>query len=612
MKKLIILLLFVIPAGLFGQESTISKERIRENIKYLASDSLEGRFPGTPGIELAAKRIISEFKGAGVKPFKGNYRQEFGVTTGVELGDGNYCTWTTLVKRIGLPKDKWRKLSMPWKVGKDYQPMAFSDNDSVSGELAFVGFGISAPDLNYDDYEGIDVNDKIAIILSETPDGEDRDGEFSNYRSLRYKVSNAKMKGAKAVIFVRLQGDSMNVFYRLNWEHIGSNSGIPVIQAWRQSLTQFFPKDKNLIGVEEGIKATKKPNSYYIPDTEVSFAVDLKEVESPTDNIIGIVEGTDSKLKDEYIVIGAHYDHLGWGGGNSRYNGMKQMIHNGADDNSSGVAAMIELAHHIAQNPLRRSVIFMGFSAEEMGLLGSNHFVEEPLLGLDNIAAMLNLDMVGRLRNNDITIFGTGSSPMFSVIIDSIAAETGIRAAKSSDAYGPSDHASFYRKDIPVMMLFTGLHDDYHMPSDDWNKINFEGVAAVAEFGLALAQAIDRRDSKPEFTETKIPMPDKGEGGRKSHGYGGVWFGIVPNFETSDLGLKISGTSAGSPAEKAGLADGDIITKMDDAVITNLYDFMYKIKNHKPGDKIMVELLRGGNPDKKETVEVTVTARKGK
>ena len=298
-----------------AQDSVIvNKEKMKEAVKFLASDELKGRFPGTEGMKAAADYIENQFKSAGLAPLSGSYRQNFNVTTALKPGDSNQVIFETVILRPGIPKEKLPKMKQPWKVGEDYVPLAFSENGTCNGELAFVGFGISAPDLNYDDYAGIDVNNKIVVMISDSPDGERKDGEFAKYSDMRYKATNARNKGAVGIIWVRIQGDSMNVFERLEYKNIGKNTGIIAIHAWRQSISKFFPKKESLISLEEEIIRTRKPKSMIIPFSTVSMRVDLKDIPSETSNIYGLIEGTDSKLKDEYIVIGAHYDHLGFGG----------------------------------------------------------------------------------------------------------------------------------------------------------------------------------------------------------------------------------------------------------------------------------------------------------
>jgi hypothetical protein len=578
----------------------VNKDKMKESVKFLASDELKGRFPGTDGMKAAAEFIENQFKAAGLNLISGSYRQSFNVTTSLMPGDSNMVVFETVILRPGIPKDKLPKMKQPWKVGEDYVPLGFSENGTCAGELAFVGFGISAPEINYDDYAGIDVNNKIVIMISESPDGEKRVGEFAQYSDMKYKAANAKNKGAIGIIWVRIQGDSMNVFERPEYKNIGRNTGIIAIQAWRQSISKFFPKKEALIALEEEIIKTRKPKSLIIPNSTVSIRVDLKDVPSETFNIYGMIEGTDPKLKDEYIVVGAHYDHLGLGGPTANGTGKRNEIFNGADDNASGVAGIIELANLCKLNPPKRSIIFIAFSGEEMGLLGSGWFVKHPSVSLDKIVTMLNFDMIGRMKNEEgLTVFGHTTASGFDAIIDTISNQTQLTVIKASDVYGPSDHSSFYAAKIPVLMFFTGVNEDYHKPSDKFSKINFDGMVKTVNFSYKVLQTIANNDLKPNYIETKATSQPS-----KSSSFSNVWFGIIPNFEECALGCKISGASPGSPAEKAGLVKGDIITKIDDTQIKNLSEFTNKIREKKVGDIVTVHLLRG---ESKEEITVKVT-----
>ncbi|MBI5324953.1 MAG: M28 family peptidase, partial [Ignavibacteriae bacterium] len=307
---------------------------------------------------------------------------------------------------------------------------------------------------------------------------------------------------------------------------------------------------------------------------------------------------------DEYFIVGAHFDHLGWGEVNSFYKGKVPQIHHGADDNASGVSALIELASIFKNNPLRRSIIFISFNAEELGLQGSAWYVKNPLVPLKKTDFMLNMDMIGRMKDNRLNLMGTGSSARFSNIADSLSLVDSIKIIKVNEAYGPSDHASFYSKNIPVMMMFTDLHLDYHRPSDEIDKINFDGLAHLTLFAEHTLRAVDSYDTKPDYQVIKSADTSNIP---KERGYGKVWFGVVPDFEENPNGLKISGTAGGSPAQKAGLISGDIITKFGDKTVKNLYDLTYCLKAFNPGDVVDIFILRA---DKEMKLKCTLESRK--
>ncbi len=580
------------------------EEDLTEHIKYLASDELEGRFPGTPGIAKAATYIETQFKEIGLEPVGGAYRQAFDVKIGKNVPEEtNSVSFDVITPRLGVPMDRIRPVRKNWYIDTNWTPLGFSENGQASGEIVFAGFGISAPDMNYDDYAGIDVKDKIVIVVMDSPDGEEEKGDFARYASLRYKATNARDHGASAIVLVKFGGDSSHVLMKPTYENLGANSGIIAIQAMRNGLAEIFPRKQQLYPIQKEIVETKTPNSFVLPNITMNISVNLEDEYTSTDNVFGMIRGT--KYQDEYIIIGAHYDHLGYGGPSSTYRGKKKLIHNGADDNASGVAGIIELARRIKENPIPVSAIFMAFSGEEMGLLGSSHYATNPLIPNSKVRAMLNLDMVGRLRDNKIKIFGIGTSNSFASLMDSLSIRDSIDIHKLSDGFGPSDHTSFYKEEIPVLHFFTGVHGDYHHPNDDWDKINYDGLSHLLDLVESASREIAGMAHRPDYVKVQMKEPSK-EGKR----YGtDVWFGIVPSFEETKLGCLISGTSAGSPAEKAGLKKDDVIVEIDGTLIKNLYDFMYKIREHKPGDVLNVKVLHGHNYQAERILKVTLVER---
>ncbi|MFP4529437.1 MAG: M28 family peptidase [Candidatus Kapaibacterium sp.] len=584
-----------------------SAMRIREHVKILASDEFAGRMPGTEGIRLAADYIIKKYKEYGLEPALGSYEQKMNVVTGLKVGAGSAVSFEVVVPRPGLPEDMWKSVEKKWETGAHWMPLGFSETGLASGDLAFVGYGISSSNIGWDDYKDIDVKDKIVIALTDSPDGEKRDTEFARFTSLRYKAMNAREHGAKAIIFVKIQGDSANVFYPLKQDIAGSDAGIIAIQANRTEIAKMFPKEEPLFPLEQKLNKERKPHSFLIPRKKVNINVELENMTEETSNVVGIIPGSDAALKDEYIVIGAHYDHLGMGEYNSLWKG-KPLVHNGADDNASGVAGVLEMAYRISQSPLRRSVLFISFTGEEMGLKGSNYYVNNPLVPIEQTVAMLNMDMIGRLKaGGQLNVFGTGSAAEFSEIIEKLdQQDTLLAITKGDEAFSPSDNASFYSKDIPVLFFFTGVHEDYHTPADDWDKLNYPGQKVVMDFIERSVRYIDQQDKRPEFTRVKVEIDEDRKMGRGK----GAWFGIVPNFEENPHGAKISGTSAGSPAEKAVLQTDDVIVEFAGVKVKNLYDLTYALRDHAPGDEIEVIIYRDGDPEKEMKFKVTLASRK--
>ncbi|MBM2814834.1 MAG: putative aminopeptidase [Ignavibacteria bacterium] len=592
---------------LFSQEIVTvpnTESRISDYIKFLASDSLEGRFPGTPGIEKAANFIEQHFRNTGLIPFNSSYRQELPVRTGLKLTGKNAVSFEFLIEKLGIPKEQLKPSHKSWETGTDWQPINITDNGSVTGEVVFCGFGITAKDIKYDDYEGIDVKGKIVIVLTDSSENKPQKHFLAEYFDIITKVKNARDHGAAAVVLVKMQSDSANTFYATNFLGSEKQNGLIVIQANRTSIAKFFPRSEAMYILELEINKKKAHKNLLLPNTKMTISVELTDDIRKTCNIIGMVKGSDATLSDENIVVGAHYDHIGWGEVNTNYKGRQKMIHNGADDNASGVAGLMEMASRIKQNPLKRSVIFAAFTGEELGILGSNYYINNPPAPLDKTVFMLNFDMIGRMKDNTLNVFGTNSSVSFPAMMDSISVLDSVKIIKAMETIAPSDNASFYVKQIPVLFFFTGVHTDYHRPSDDWEKINSNGEAKVLRVAETTLRMIGNAPLKPLYqapqpSETTTYQPPATPGGGS-----GAWFGIVPNFEGTPLGFKIAGTSPGSPAEKAGLKANDIITHFGDKEIKSLGELSAAIKEYKPGDVVKVIVLRGKEYSDKKTFEV--------
>lgn len=595
MKKILIVLQLII-IGVFNlqsSENVNSLERINQIGSYLSSDELEGRFTGSAGNYKAGEFIIEQFKKIGLKPLNNSYKNEFLYSAGLSLEPSSFVSFKYTVQKPGLPPEMWKTLERRWNAGTDWLPVGFSSDGEVSGPLVFAGYGVTAKEINYDDYENIDVKGKIVIVLVDSAEHLPKQERFMQYSTRRYKAQNAKEHGAIAIIFVKTQSDSANVFQPLSHD-ANKNLGIIAIQANRTQIAAFFPKNLNLYPVEMEMNQTKKPKSFEIPYTSVTINVKTTTIEKTVFNVLGYVAGTDPTKANEYLVVGAHYDHIGWGEYNSKYKGRQKMIHNGADDNASGVAGLIELAARIVENPLKRPVIFVAFNCEEIGQTGSARFIENSPIHFEKFAFMMNFDMIGRLKDNKINVFGYATALGFPEMIDSIAILDTITVLRSADGYGPSDHSNFYAKNIPVLFFFTGVHLDYHTPFDDWEKINVSGILKVVRFSESILRTIGNAENKPTF---KKVSEDRGSFEQPTEkGYAKVWFGIIPAFEDNEYGLKVNGLTPGSPAEKFGIKTDDIITSINSDGVKNLGDFNSVLKKYSPGDEVRVSLLRNGKP----------------
>lgn len=569
--------------------SEINRKEIFERIKYLASDALEGRGTGTSGNDLAAVYIAKEFSKDELLPLgdKQSFLQTFDVVTGIELGKKNSLTATMSGKK------------QSFTIKTDFIPLSFTTNNVVSGELVFTGFGVSSPKLNHDDYAKLNVKNKIVLVFSGHPEEDNPHSEFADVASVRSKALFAREAGASAMLIVR-SDTSEKELYKLKYDNAPSDAGIVCVNISRAFADRLLASTgKNVIRILEELKKKKSPTEFLLK-ASISISTEVNKIHKNTSNVIGLLPGADETSKDQYIVIGAHFDHLGWGQDGSLYRGKEPMIHNGADDNASGTAALLELAQYFSsQNKGRKhSLLFIAFSGEEMGLLGSSFFTSHTTIALYKITAMINLDMVGRFSDStkEVNVQGIGTSPVWKQLVNSVNEKYKLNLKMIDDGQGPSDHAPFYQKDIPVLFFFTGLHSDYHKPSDDYDKINASGAEMVTKFVADIITHLDGQTGKLAFTKVRKKEEQKVRGFS-------VYVGTIPDYAAQENGFKISGVSDGSPAEKAGLLAGDVIIKFGKTNIKNIYDYMSALGQHKPGEDVPVAVMRD-NEEKVLTVHL--------
>ncbi len=600
MKNIIYLLIIFLSLGfviqIFAQSldsPDITAAEIQEHINYLASDELKGRDSGSEGCLEAARYIENEFKKYGLTPlFDGSYMQEFPFISTIQLTDNNLLT-------ITLPDTELNPV-----LHEDYITVPFSGNADVDAKLVFAGFGISAPNLEYDDYENLDVEGKVVIVLRNHPDQDNPHSEFDKFAPLRKKSSVARDKGALGIIFVNgyeefKEGDDLVNF---TYDRGGAVTGFAIANVKREIVEEIFSSSGlSFKTYYENIIAEKKPASFIFDNVNVRLSTGIEEVETISWNVAGYLPATNPKFKDEYIVLGAHFDHLGMGGQNSLYQGDEPQVHNGADDNASGTTGLLELAEKFAsvKNKLNRNIIFVAFSGEELGLLGSGYFVNNMPINSNQVATMINMDMIGRLNDEkSLIVYGTGTSTNWKVFLDDINGY-GFSLTFNDEGYGPSDHSSFYGKEIPVLFFFTGTHTDYHRPSDDADKINASGEEEVLKYIYDVTNFISTLTDAPDYL--LVEKTDMGQmPGRK------VWVGTIPDFAGEVDGYKISGVSEGGPAQLGGLQGGDIIIKFGEKKISNIYDFTYAIADFVPGDKVKVIVKRG---EEEITFELTLRSK---
>ncbi len=321
-----------------------------------------------------------------------------------------------------------------------------------------------------------------------------------------------------------------------------------------------------------------------------------------TNNVVGVVEGRDPKLRHEYVVVGAHFDHLGRQTFGALDPDAGDAIRYGADDNASGTAAVLELARLFGERPSRRSLIFVAFSGEELGLLGSQHFVQNPPFPLERVVAMANFDMVGRMRDDKLIVYGVGTAPEFKPWLDSANVDVGLDIRGVGDGFGPSDHASFYARDVPVLHFFTDLHDDYHRATDVAERVNIAGMGLVIQVAEGVVRHIADADDRPTLVRVTAQPRARSAGS-------GAYLGTIPDMSAGDVkGVRLTGVRAESPADKAGLRAGDVIVEFGGRTVGDLYEYTDALNAHQPGDTVEIAVMRGAEI---VTVRATLTRRGG-
>jgi aminopeptidase YwaD len=557
-------------------KTSITTDEIRQHIQFLSSDRLKGRQPGTPGSKQAIRYLEKEWKSTGVLPAgEKGFKQPFTFTSGISLS--------------GYNRLKINELRKTFRVKQDFMPIGFSAVGQVNANVIFAGYGFSTKDsVSWDDYSNIDVDGKWVLVLRGSPDGSSPHSAFSNYSPLRKKYLAARDNNAAGILFVNpYNDDNMEEFVELRFGPSSSQGSIPAIHISQKLAQQLIPHRILLKDLQGDLDSNRTSISFDL-NISVNATVGLRIKKSKGTNVLGIVHGDGTS--DEIIIVGAHMDHLGMGGeGSGSLRPDEIAIHNGADDNASGTAGLLEVAEIISTNSekLKRDVLFIAFDAEEKGLLGSKYFVNNPNIELENVSAMINMDMVGRLRDSSLTVGGTGTSPMFEPLLDSLQNIHNLNISYSKEGFGPSDHSSFYIKDIPVLFFFTGTHDDYHKPSDDWEKINASGEKTILDLVYDVIKHIGTIEEKPFFTVSGPKERSQNNRGFK------VTFGIIPSYSSSGPGLTIDGVRSEGPAEIAGIQSGDIIVEIDGKDIQDIYDYMHRLGDLKKGQKVEVKIKRG-------------------
>jgi hypothetical protein len=602
-RLLFVVLVAALAAAQARAVDNAAAARLRKDINFLASDPCEGRGVATPGINLAADYIAAEFKKAGLQPggAAGSYFQPF------TMAGGTLDAPPRLVLRGPLGQ------TITLQPGADYEALGMAVSGTIdAASVLFAGYGVTSNDANYDDYAGVDAAGKVVLVLRDTPRADNHfaplGGDRRKMATLTEKLVNARKHGAVGVLFVNDRSliadgdDLMNFSYTAPGPTSAELPAAHVRRAVADALLQSS-LGCTLKLCEEEIDRDLKPRSADLAGWTASLELHIGRT-LHIKNIIGVLEGV-GPLANETVVLGAHYDHLGYGGPGSLATLKKPAIHHGADDNGSGSTSLMELARRFGLRGLTpparqgRRLVFIAFSGEESGLLGSVYYCKNPAFPLEDTAAMVNMDMVGRLRpdketkKDRLVVYGTGTAKGFNSLIDEINQKYDFTLKKVETGYGPSDHASFYAKQVPVFFLFTDDHPDYHRPSDTADKINVPGMEKVVDLTEDLVTALATASERPKYVKLASGSPTPGNVPR---------IGIRPSYGDDGEGVLLDGVTEDGPAAKAGLKEGDRIIEVGGKPVKNLEGYMTLIRNHKKGDSVELGVLRNG---KKMSVTVT-------
>lgn len=630
----------LLAGSLVAAEPSDSEKRLQSDMKVLSDDKMEGRGVGTAGLDKAAEYVRQAFADAGlnVTSVNGDAYQKFTMVTGGKLGDSNS------LKFVG-PEGKEINL----ELSKDYNLCSFGGAGKFSGEIVFGGYGIDAAGVYQDfagiDVKGKIVLVMRRTPQQENRKSKLASGNrMSQHAEIRTKVSVCSTAGAAAILFVndphavleqaensvdlantqvvkltgellkleagseaydakkkqlenaldqvkKAQGDAhsgatdtLMTFGYGGWGKAGS---VPIAHISVAKCNEFLQASlkKSLADFEAEIDTDLKPRSEIITGWKVEGESSVEQIRTEVKNVVGVLEG-EGPLANETIVVGAHYDHVGLGGQGSLSPGSKE-VHNGADDNASGTVSLLEIARRLAgrEKKLPRRIVFIAFTAEELGLIGSAKYVAEPIFPLENTIAMYNMDMVGRLSENRLTVYGIGTSPNFKDEVTKFSEPREFKLSLKPEGFGPSDQSSFYGKKIPVLHFFTGTHSDYHRPGDDWEKINYEGMDRIVALVEDVVVNTANIEERPKYLEVKQQAQIARQGSRP-------YVGSIPDFGSEEKGYSLSGVAPGSPAEKAGLKAGDRIIGMGTNTISDLSDFDLALRKFKAGDEVEFTVVR--------------------
>jgi hypothetical protein len=576
---------------------------VRRHVETLASDELEGRLTGSEGASLAADYIISQLRSMGAVPVpaQASFRLPFEFTSGVN------DTGSSLSLRAEVFEEDLTLQGADALLG-----LPFSDNGEATGSVVFAGYGITVPegqDYPYDSYANLDVEGKVVLVLRHSPEDVEREARaiLSGYSGLRRKAMRARELGATALLVVT-GPRSLNAgkIAQVRFDSAASGgSGILAASISGDVAAKIFeavPSGSLEQAQEELDSGNPQAAGFDVPGLEVTLSVDIERQTATGYNVAGYLpasnDTTDAEPAKAYVMLGAHYDHLGRGrSGSSLARGDEVgEIHRGADDNASGVAALLNAGATLAGMKRDRAIVLAFWSGEEMGTLGSLAFVKDPPVPMDEVIGYINFDMVGRVVDNTLTVQAVGSSDVWPRLIEQSNVPVGFNLQIQEDPYLPTDSSSFNNAGVPNISMFTGTHEDYHRPADLPEDINYEGLEAVARFGALIGYRLANLSEAPAFVQVARSAGQQMGGGDAAR----AWTGTIPDFGGEVEGLRLGGVMEGGPADEAGLQQGDVIVEFADQQITNIYDYTYALESVKVDEPVKVVYLRGG--ERHETV----------
>jgi hypothetical protein len=569
------------PFASLPEAPLIDSAPIARDIAWLAADDRDGRGIGSDGLRQAAHYLAAGFEAAGFAKGgdRDSFLREFEMPVSTKIENAELSVRGEALVRT-----------------RDFDAFPTSDSGSATGEVVFAGYGITDPEHDYDDYKGIDVEGRIALILSDRPAGEDAQAANHGGSSLvrrSYKFANAQRHGAVAVLLVPSLEDADGLAGNAGSEHVNPTTqpgGVIALGMGRETAARIVASagGASLNERQRNIDRSGHPASEVLA-TNVSIDVNIERKIGRVANVIAVLEGTDPELRGEAVLVGAHYDHLGRGEFGSLAPDRRGEVHNGADDNASGAAGLLALARAFAgEPPGRRTLILAAFTAEEAGLVGSAEYVRNPTVPIADTVAMINLDMIGRMRDEKLIAFGIETSPRFPRLVAKAAAGLPIHVELSKGGYAASDQTSFYSQDIPVLFFFTGGHTEYHTPGDDVELLDPVGEAVVLRVVYRVVRELLDARERPQVIASEPPA-------RQSGGGYGPYLGTIPDFGgMGERGVLLQGVRVDSPAEKAGLRAGDRIVEFDGASIANLEEYAGLLFSARPGQRVEVVVVRDG------------------